>query len=93
MTNCDSFCPDARRWKAAYRAAVLEPNRYTIPRRVSEAEEAIVARTRELSQESGVEAEIERNALDHALYSLRALGYAVENTTRAARTQTSHLVS
>jgi hypothetical protein len=84
MTNCRSFCANAQRWKAAYRAAVLEPNRHTILRRVSEAEEAIVARTQELSRESGVEAEIERNALDHALYSLRALSYVVENTTRAA---------
>jgi hypothetical protein len=86
MTNCGSSCPDAQRWRAAYRAAVLEPKRCTIPQRLSEAEEAIVARRRELIQESGVEAEIERNALDDALYSLRALGYAVENATRAAGT-------
>jgi|SRR5690242_1739959 len=86
MTNCACFCADAQRWRAAYRAAILEPNRCTIPQRLSEAEEAIIARMRELFQESGVEAEIERNALDDALYSLRALGDAVENATRAART-------
>lgn len=84
MTNCRSFCLNARRWKAAYRAAVLEPNRHTIPRMVSEAEQAIGTRTLELSEESGVEAEIERNALERALCSLRALSYAAENTTRAA---------
>jgi hypothetical protein len=80
MTNCRSFCTNVRRWKAAYRAAILEPNRYTIPQRVSEAEEEICARARELSQHSGAEVEIERDALDQALDSLRALRHAAENS-------------
>lgn len=83
MTNC-RFFGNTRIWKAAYKAAILEPNRYTIPQRVSEAEEAIVARTRELSQERSAEAEIERDALDQALYSLRALRCAAEKTTNVA---------
>ena len=84
MTNSRSFCTSARRWKAAYKAAVLEPNRYAILQRVSEAEEAIVARTWELSQEGRSEVEIERDALEQALCSLRALRHAAENTIRAA---------
>jgi hypothetical protein len=83
MRNYCSFPPNARRWKAAYKAAVIEPNKYTIPTAVFEAEKAILARTRELSGQSGVEAEIERIALDDALYSLRALRCAAENSTDA----------
>jgi hypothetical protein len=71
---------NARRWKAAYRAAILEPNRYTIPQRVSEAEEEILARTLELSRHNGAEVEIERDALEQAVSSLRALRYAAENS-------------
>jgi hypothetical protein len=85
MPNSCSFPPSARRWKAAYRAAVIEPNRHTIPKAVFEAENAILARTRELCEQSGVEAEIERIALDDALCSLRTLRYAAENTTGAGR--------
>ena len=80
MLNSCSFPPNARRWKAAYKAAVIEPDRYTIPKAVVEAEKAILERTRELSEQSGVEAEIERIALGDALYSLRALRHAAENT-------------
>jgi len=72
MTNC--------RWKAAYRAAILESNRYAIPKMVTEAEGAIVDRAHELSKENGVGAEIERDTLDRALQSLRALRRAAENT-------------
>lgn len=84
MLNFCSFLPKARRWKAAYRAAVIETNRYTIPKAAFEAEKAILARTRELCGQSGVEVEIERIALDDALYSLRALRYAAENTIGVA---------
>jgi hypothetical protein len=83
MRNYCSFPSNARRWKAAYNAAVIEPNKCTIPKAVFEAEKAILARTRELSGQSGVEAEIERIALDDALHSLRALRCAAENTTDA----------
>ena len=75
MTSC--------RWKAAYRTAILESNRYAIPKMVSEAEGAIVDRARELSKENGVGAEIERDDLDRALQSLRALRCAAENTFAA----------
>jgi len=75
MTNC--------RWKAAYRVAILESNRYAIPKMVSDAEGAIVDRARELSKEIGVSAEMERDALDRALQSLRALRCAAENTFTA----------
>ena len=80
MTHCRFFYTNARRWKAAYRAAILEPNRYTIPQKVSDAEEEILARWRELSQDSGAEIEIERDALEQALDSLRALRHTAENS-------------
>jgi hypothetical protein len=52
--------------------------------RISVAEEAIIARSRELLTESGVEAEVEREALDDALYALRAFRKAVAHTAEAA---------
>ena len=84
MLNFCFFPANARRWKAAYKAAIVEPNKYTIPSAVFEAEKAILARTQELSAQSGVEAEIEKIALDDALHSLRALRHAAENTTSVA---------
>jgi hypothetical protein len=84
MLNFCSFPPNARPWKAAYKAAIVEANKYTIPTAVFEAEKAILTRSRELSGQSGVAAEIEKIALDDALYSLRALRHAAENTTGVA---------
>ena len=75
---------NTRRWKAAYRAAILEPDRFIISQRISEAEDVIIARIWELSRDIGAEAEIERDALDRALYSLRTLRDAADNSTRVA---------
>jgi hypothetical protein len=75
MTNC--------RWKAAYRAAIVESNRYAIPKMVSEAEGVIVDRIHDLCNKNGVDAEIERDTLDRALQSLRGLRRAAENTFAA----------
>ena len=69
----------ARNWKDAYRAAIYCTSRGTIlAQRISEAEQAIVARSRELFYEKGAEAEVERDALDDAMYALRALKKATE---------------
>ncbi|MGD1082058.1 MAG: hypothetical protein ABR881_27380 [Candidatus Sulfotelmatobacter sp.] len=68
-------------WKTLYRAAILETNRTVIPRRVTEAEAAVVARARELFY-SAATAE-EKEALEDALYALRAFRTAWEHTEAA----------
>ena len=84
MAQLTSVRTSTRRWKIAYRTAIFESNGNVIGLRISEAEEAIVARTRELFAESGADAEEEREALDDALYALRALRSATEHTVYAA---------
>jgi chloramphenicol 3-O-phosphotransferase len=73
-------CPDNRDWKVLYRAAILETNTSVIPKRVSEAEMAVLARGRELFNEGTLE---EREALEDALYALRAFRSAWEHTEAA----------
>lgn len=46
----------------------------------SEAEDVILARLYELAKENGITAEIERDALDRALQSLRTFQRAATNT-------------
>jgi hypothetical protein len=57
-------------WKTLYRAAILETNQSAVAHRVSEAEEAVLAREREMFYGDGTSEEEE--ALDDALYALRA---------------------
>lgn len=71
-------------WRTLYRAAIFEANRCEISKRLSDAEEAIVRRTRELFTETGATVETERDALDDAKYALEALKVALEHNTRAA---------
>lgn len=52
--------------------------------RLSEAEDVIVERMREIFRENGPDAEEEREALDDALYALRAWRVALEKNTHAA---------
>ena len=59
-------------WKQLYRAAILESNHKRIPERVAEAEEAIIARARELFRTAGDDRD-EKEALDGAMYALHAL--------------------
>jgi hypothetical protein len=54
-----------------YQAAIFETNKSMAAKRVSEAEEAVVARARELFSEPGDNLE-ERDALEDALYALHA---------------------
>jgi hypothetical protein len=70
--------PDNRSWKDLYRSAILEIDRDKLPERIDAAEEALVARARELFHESGDNIE-EQHALDDALYALRALRDCVSN--------------
>jgi hypothetical protein len=72
MNTEKSQYPDSRCWKRFYRAAVLESNDSGLPRRVTEAEQAIVARARELFGTSGDHRD-EQEALDDAMYALHAL--------------------
>jgi hypothetical protein len=74
-------CPNHREWTTLYRAAILERNNSIIPRRVSEAETAVLARGRELFHSEGTLEE--REALEDALYALRAFRSAWEHTEAA----------
>ena len=58
-------------WKTLYRAAILETNQSTLQQRVSEAEEAVIKRGREIFYEHATLEE--QQALADALYVLLAL--------------------
>lgn len=61
-----------RSWGELYTAALFEKDKSRIPARIKDAEKAIVARARELFF-SGADTIEEDQALDDALYALRAL--------------------
>jgi len=69
-------------WKILYRAAILETNKSVVPRRVLEAEEAVIARGRELFY--GIGDPEEEEALEDALYALRAFKTACPDVEREA---------
>ena len=73
-------CPN-RNWRTLYRAAILETNSRVLPQRVSEAEEAVLARGREIFYGDGTQEE--KEALEDALYALRAFRTAWEHTEAA----------
>ena len=81
MTTAFPPCPNHADWKTLYRAAILESDKNIISRRVSEAETAILARGRELFYGDG--APEEQEALEDALYTLRALRTAWEHAEAA----------
>lgn len=62
-------CLNRTDWRTLYRAAILETDRNVLPKRVSEAEEAVRARGREIFY---AETSEEKEALEDALYALRA---------------------
>ena len=70
-----------RNWMTLYRAAILETNNRVLPQRVSEAEEAVLARGREIFYSDG--APEEKEALEDALYALRAFRTAWLHTEAA----------
>lgn len=84
MLEFDSQNPRPREWRILYRAAIFERDSCVIAKRLSDAEDAIIRRTRELYQETGAAVETERDALDDAKYALEALRVALEQQTRAA---------
>jgi hypothetical protein len=66
------FSPCLNDWKTLYQAAILETNRGLLPQRVSEAEEAVKARGREIFYGNRTPEEKEAEILEDALYTLRA---------------------
>ena len=73
--------PNRPDWRTLYRAAVLETNRSFVPLRVSEAEEAVIARVREAFYDHGTREE--KDALEAALHGLHALKTAWLHTEAA----------
>jgi len=73
--------PDHGDWKALYRIAILETDKCVIPQKISQAEQAILARCRELFYTAGTREEQE--ALEDALYALRAFRSAWERIEAA----------
>jgi hypothetical protein len=71
-------------WKTLYRAAILETDKKVIPRKVSEAELAVLARGRELFYGGGTSGTSEeQECLEDALYALRAFRSALERADAA----------
>ena len=62
----------SRNWRDLYTAALFETERERIPSRIADAEKAILVRARELFA-AGCDTIEEDQALDDALYALRAL--------------------
>jgi hypothetical protein len=75
--------PSVSSWRELYKAALFETNRDKLPQRIVDAEKAIVARARELFA-SATDTIEEDQALDDALYALRALQSCVNRQTAAA---------
>jgi hypothetical protein len=72
MTNLLPSPGNTESWRELYTAALFETDHERIPARIADAEHAIVARARELFA-AGNDTIEEDQALDDALYALRAL--------------------
>jgi hypothetical protein len=66
-------------WKNKYRTAIFETNRRALPKEIAEAEDAIIARARELLQKTGGDVDAEREELDEVLYTLQAFRSVLGN--------------
>ncbi len=60
-------------WQTLYAVAMSMSGNGMLRQAVSDAEDAVLARMRELSQRCGSEVQVERDELEDALYILRAL--------------------
>ncbi len=69
-------------WKTLYREAIFEKDKNLILKRISDAENAVLTRGRELLCEPGPLEE--RDQIDDALYALRAYRTACEHLDEAA---------
>lgn len=83
MARSDIGGSHPKSWETLYRMAILEPHPWLMSERLSAAEAAVVERARELFGKSGADVDEEREALDDALYALRAMKVAVEQNTHA----------
>jgi hypothetical protein len=72
MTTHATALSNSPAWGELYVAALFETDKSRVPSRIAEAEKAIVARARELFF-SGADTIEEDQALDDALYALKAL--------------------
>ena len=71
-------------WRTKCRTAVLEDKISAIAKELSEAENAIAMRRRELSQQTGADVDVEREALDDAAYALTGLRTSLGHRSDAA---------
>jgi hypothetical protein len=76
-------CLNRTDWRTLYRAAILETDKSILPRRVSEAEEAVIQRRREIFYDHGTPEEEEKDGLEDALYALRAFRTASQHAEAA----------
>ncbi len=67
----------SRTWRELYTAALFETHSTQVPGRIADAEKAIVSRAREIFSAAADTIE-EDQALDDALYALRALQNCLE---------------
>ena len=79
MSNQSAFSSSSmsQNWRALYTAALFETDDHRLAARIADAEKAIVARARELFA-AGADTIEEDQALDDALYALRALQSCME---------------
>ena len=81
MNTAFSPSPKLADWKVLYRAAISETNKSIIPQRIAEAQKAVLAREREIFYGHGTAEEGE--ALEDAMYTLRAFRTALQHTKAA----------
>jgi hypothetical protein len=77
MNRSSSISLNGRAWRDLYKTALFEVDKARLPDRIAQAEEALVARARELFHMAGDNIE-EEQALDDTMYALHAL----RNTSR-----------
>ena len=70
-------------WRELYTAALFETDKDRLPTRIAVAEKAIIARSRELFS-AGSDTIEEDQALDDALYALKALQSCLDTNSAAA---------
>jgi hypothetical protein len=83
IQGATTYFPISSSWRELYKAALFETNKDKVPDRIAEAERAIVARAREIFG-SPVDTIEEDEALDDALYALRALQSCLQREASVA---------
>jgi hypothetical protein len=86
MNTAVSTCLDSKAWRGFYKAALFELDGTKLVERITEAENSLVVRARELFHAAGDNIE-EEQAVDDAMYALHALRSTLKYST--ARTVTT----